>query len=233
VLRWFSRHSLLERDDAREMLTWENSGFSIDATVCIAGSDRAGLERLLRYCARPPFALERIEQVNEDRILYRLPKPQRDGRTQLTLTPLELIDHLAALIPPPRLHRHRYHGVLAPNSRLRGAATADGRDADLSGEQPPPQRASHPSASPPGRRTSAHYLWAMLLARLFVALSLVCPRCGAEMRIVAFITETAPIGRILTHIGEPAEPPRISPARGPPAWEDPPIEAVPDWDALA
>jgi hypothetical protein len=33
----------------------------------------------------------------------------------------------------------------------------------------------------------------MLLARLLVALPLVCPRCGAEMRIVAFITETAPI----------------------------------------
>jgi hypothetical protein len=31
--------------------------------VCIASHDRAGLERLLRYCARPPFALERIEQV--------------------------------------------------------------------------------------------------------------------------------------------------------------------------
>ena len=39
--------------------------------------------------------------------------------------------------------------------------------------------------------------------------------------------------RILNHIGEPAVAPPISPARGPPAWDDPPIEAVPDWDALA
>ena len=37
------------------------------------------------------------------------------------------VAHLAVLIPPPRLHRHRYHGVLAPNSPLRGAATAYGR----------------------------------------------------------------------------------------------------------
>jgi hypothetical protein len=66
--------------------------------VCIAGPDRAGLERLLRYCARQPFALERIEQVNEERIVYRLPRPQRDGRTALSLTPLELIDHLAAIL---------------------------------------------------------------------------------------------------------------------------------------
>jgi len=41
------------------------------------------------------------------------------------------------------------------------------------------------------------------------------------------------VQRILTHLGEPAEPPRIAPAPGPPAWDDPPAEAVPDWDALS
>jgi hypothetical protein len=53
------------------------------------------------------------------------------------------------------------------------------------------------------------------------------------LRIVAFITEAAPVARILNQIGEPAEPPRMAPARGPPAWDDPVIEAVPDWYALA
>jgi len=53
------------------------------------------------------------------------------------------------------------------------------------------------------------------------------------MRIIAFITEAAPVQRILTHIGEPAEPPRIASARGPPAWEEPPVAAAPDWDTLA
>ena len=40
------------------------------------------------------------------------------------LTPLELIDQVAALVPPPRVHRHRYCGVLAPNAPLRAAVTA-------------------------------------------------------------------------------------------------------------
>jgi hypothetical protein len=40
------------------------------------------------------------------------------------LTPLELIQRLAALIPPPRRHRHRDSGVLAPNAPLRSAVTA-------------------------------------------------------------------------------------------------------------
>jgi len=39
--------------------------------------------------------------------------------------------------------------------------------------------------------------------------------------------------RILKHVGEPAEPPPISPARGPPAWDDPPVDLGPDWEALA
>jgi len=73
----------------------------------------------------------------------------------------------------------------------------------------------------------------MLIERLFVAMPPVCPSCAADRRIVAFINKAAPVRRILTHTGEPAEPPPISPARGPPAWDDPPIEAVSDWEALA
>jgi len=55
--------------------------------------------------ARPPFALERLEQVHDDQIIYRLPRPQHDGATQLRLASLEFIDRLAALIPSPRIHR--------------------------------------------------------------------------------------------------------------------------------
>lgn len=56
----------------------------------ITGDDRAGLERLLRYCARPAFALDRLAQVDPERVVYRLPEPQPDGRTALSLNPLEL-----------------------------------------------------------------------------------------------------------------------------------------------
>ncbi len=92
VLRWFARSGLIEPDDVREMLAWENSGFSLDAAVRVGAHDLAGLERLLRYCARPPFALERLELIDEQQVIYRLPRTQRDGTTVLSLTPLELID---------------------------------------------------------------------------------------------------------------------------------------------
>ena len=61
-------------------------------------------------------------------------------------------------------------------------------------------------------------LWAMLVARIHEVLTLVCPQCGGELKIVAFLTEADPIQRILIYIGEPATPPRIAPARAPPDW---------------
>ena len=42
--------------------------------------------------------------------------------------------------------------------------------------------------------------WAELLRRIFEADPLACPRCGEEMRIVAFITEPNVIDRILEHL---------------------------------
>jgi hypothetical protein len=68
----------------------------------------------------------------------------------LSRTPLEPRAHLAALIPPPRLHRHRYHGVLAPDSPLRTTATASGRDADLDGAPLAAKALANHAASPRG-----------------------------------------------------------------------------------
>ena len=39
------------------------------------------------------------------------------------------------------------------------------------------------------------------------------------MRIIAFINEAGDVRKILDHIGEATQPPRIAPARGPPLWE--------------
>jgi hypothetical protein len=219
ILRAFVRSGILDKDERRDMEQWSHGGgFSLDATVRIEANDRRGLERLLRYCARPPFAAERIEELDRHRLIYHLPKPGPDGRTQLILSPLELIERIAALVPPARQHRHRYFGVLAPNAPLRAAVTALAPEAIAA--QPSAVQTSGEEADESVYRSPARYLWAMLLARIYEAFPLTCPQCGTQMRIVAFITETAPLQRILSHIGEPATPPRIAPARGPPSWEE-------------
>ena len=150
VIRWFRRARLLDAAAAADMLAWENSGFSVDASVRITLIDRdvpsyfQSLEHLLRYCARPPFALERLSVIRgpdgrATRVRYVLPrhkaanwvgpgrgrKSTRPGANGVVeLTPFEFLDRLADLVPPPRKHRHRYHGVFAANHRLRKAVTA-------------------------------------------------------------------------------------------------------------
>jgi hypothetical protein len=63
ILRAFVGRGLLEGFEAQEMLGYKHSGFSVDAGVRIESHDRAALERLLRYCARPPFALDRLRKA--------------------------------------------------------------------------------------------------------------------------------------------------------------------------
>jgi len=137
ILRLYVRRGLLTEVDAEDMLTWRGTGgFSLDGSVRIAAHDRAGLERLLRYCARPPFALHRLRpessraslHSSDARVIYELPRPARDGRTRIRLSHFELLGRLARLIPPPRVHRHRYHGVFAPNAKWRREATRYARD---------------------------------------------------------------------------------------------------------
>ena len=83
----------------------------------------------------------------------------------------------------------------------------------------PPPVAAVNSGDPP-RRAASHYLWAMLLARIYETFPLVCPICRGQMRIIAFITDASTVRKILDHIGESTQPPRIALARGPPLWED-------------
>jgi len=60
------------------------------------------------------------------------------------------------------------------------------------------------------------YTWAMLLARVYEALPLLCPVCDSPMRIISFITEPEMIKQILNHIGEESTAPLLTPYRGPP-----------------
>ena len=52
--------------------------------------------------------------------------PWRDGTTHLVMSPLEFMQRLAALVPRPRLHLIRFHGVLAPNAKLRPMVVPQG-----------------------------------------------------------------------------------------------------------
>lgn len=139
---------------------------------------------------------------------------------------------MAQLVTPPRLHKHRYCGVLAPNAALREAVTASAGPAGATLQLLEQARASMglpaaPAAEPAtpspltSLRRAAARCWALLLVRIYECLPLRCPKCGEPMRIIAFVLDRPVIERILEHIGEPTQPPVVLPARSPPQGELP------------
>ncbi len=230
-LRWMNRHGHLDPAAVHTMDTVDHAGgWSVDASVTIPGWDRRGLERLVRYCARPPLSQERLSRLNDETLVYALRKPTPGGHMELILTPLELLDRLSKLVSPPRIHKHRYCGVLVPNAGLRRAVTETAGPAGATlqlleearhkmGLRAGPNDVGGPSDDDePGdrMRRAATRCWVMLLARICECLPLLCPKCGKPMRIIAFILDRPVIERILDHIGESTTSPPVSPARPPP-----------------
>jgi hypothetical protein len=94
-----ARRGVLEREEAAAMGTWEHGGgFSVDASVRIEADDRLGLERLLRYCARPAFALERLREVDGEHLVYESVKPEAGGSVPRILSLYCLANGEAAIV---------------------------------------------------------------------------------------------------------------------------------------
>jgi hypothetical protein len=103
--------------------------------------------------ARPVLNGGDEETCPKGKCALSLPNPWSDGTTGIKLSPLELLEKLAALVPLPRVHQVRYGGCLAPHSKLRGSITPTPRQ----------QGVAEPEASSP----SPHWSWARLLKRVF------------------------------------------------------------------
>jgi hypothetical protein len=184
-------------------------GVSIHANVAVPARDRRRLERLCRYAARPALASERLSRLADGRLVYALKHSWRDGTTHVGFEPLELLEKLAALVPPPRFNLVRYHGVLAPAARHRARVLPRAGASVPVGGVPPAgleERSIAPSSTRP-----RNYSWAELMARVFEIDVLECPRCTARpMRILAAIHPPQATRAILDCLGMPSRSPPIA-----------------------
>ena len=209
VLKFFEKRGLFNSGELETMLAYENSGFSLDASVKIYSWDRNGLERLIRYCARPCFASENL-RMNGAWIIYRLSKPTHKGQKFVQLDPLEFLDRIAAFIPLPHRHRRHYHGVFALNSPLRKKVIAYAK-------RVPAASTSLHQMSEKTRRTSLD--WAQLIKRIYEIDPLLCSKCGKTFKIIGFVTHQAEIYRILKRIGRSTKLHDFDPAYDLYTWE--------------
>ena len=110
-------------------------GFSVHANVSLPAHRRQKLENLCRYMLRPPLAVERLERLSGGRLAYRMKTPWRDGTTHVIMSDGELVEKLAALVPPPRFHLVRYFGILASAAKQRASVLPSSPPAEPCGHR--------------------------------------------------------------------------------------------------
>ena len=185
-------------------------GFSLYAGVAAGADERKKVERLCRYIARPAIATGRLSLTSHGQVRYTLKTPDRDGTTHVVFEPLDFIARLAALVPRPRAHLTRYHGVFAPHSRWRAEVTPAGR--------------GKPTTSDPRTSAERHQAmtWAQPLKRVFGIEIETCEACGGKVRVKAAVAGPAS-GRDRGSLSSQQS--RFAPASRAPGWPAAPSSA--------
>jgi hypothetical protein len=199
------------------------SGFSVHANVYIEAHDRFRLERLIRYAARPAVATERLSALPDGRLLYRLKRSWRDGTNAVIFERQDFMAKLAVLVPAPRAHLTRYHGILGPAAKWRPLIIPTGDENSSQTPlhtQPSSQQSTPPTAPVMDAEPAPHtpcarkrnYTWAELMKRVFLVDVLQCERCGGPMKILAAIHPPDATRKILECLGLPSRAPPLAPA---------------------
>jgi hypothetical protein len=188
--------------------------------VRCAAHQRKKLEHLCRYITRPAIANERLKRNRAGDVVLQLKTPYQDGTTHIVMSPLEFMQRLTALIPRPRLHLIRFHGVLAPNAKLRPqiipSSERQAGNVPVPGFPSAPVNANNTAndhRNAPHHSAPARISWARLLKRVFAIDMEHCPQCGGSLTIIAAIVDPTVIAKILSHLGLSARAPPRSPAR--------------------
>ena len=201
----------------------EVAGFNVHANTCARANDRERLEHLVKYLARPPIANDRLTELPDGRLALKFRQAWRDGTTHVLFTPHELIEKLIPLIPRPRSHLVRYHGILGPAAKDREKVVPRSRPAEYGRPIPVAEvREIDATRLPRFNRLP----WAVLLKRVCLLDVLECPKCAGRMKIVAVVIAPESVRQILKHLGLPTEAPQFHAARPPPHMEmaQPPAE---------
>ena len=174
----------------------ETAGFSLHAGVAAKANERAKLERLCRYIARPAVSAKRLSLTRNGQVRYELKTPWRNGTTHVMFEPLDFISRLVSLVPKPRVNLTRFHGVFAPNSKYRALVTPAKRGRGKKVKAPNETQDQTPAEK------RASMTWAKRLKRVFDIDIETCSECGGDVRIVASIEDPVVIRKILAHLDQ-------------------------------
>jgi hypothetical protein len=212
VLALLRRRGLLSEERIDLLLSWRRSGFSVHNRVYAHPGEGREFEALVRYMGRSPVSLKRLrfgpgskEVVYTRKGGHDAAEPGDDER----IAAEEFVARVLVQIPEPRRHLVRYYG--AYSNRARGQR----RKAEEKLEAHGSRESLHEPVPTPPERAALRRRWANLIRRVYEVEPLVCRRCGAEMRVVSFITDPRVVKRIVDHLRKREgaarpPPPRVS-----------------------
>ena len=170
---------------------------------------RNSILQLARYSARAPVALDRLHyDARKQQVTLRSDKRQGPTAGTHVFPALEFLARLLAHVPDSSERLTRAYGAYSVRRRARwrqAGILADTRTL----AQVSPAADCAPPAWPALR--ALRQRWAELLKRIYEVDPLACPRCGEQMRIIAFILDADVITAILRHLQRKGRDPRALP----------------------
>ena len=128
-----------------------------------------------------------------------------DGTTALELSPAELVEKLAALVPPPHANQVIYRGVLAARAAWRGEVVPKPRVETE--EAARARRAERLTRRPRVRLAGERASWAELLRRVFGVDAYRCPGCGRRLALRTVVVHPPATTKILRDLERAQGPP--------------------------
>jgi len=205
VLKLLQDEGLITDERIELLLSWRHSGFSVDLSVRVEPEDETAVTRVSRYILRPPLSLDRMSwegavagEEGPGAVEYRA----KDGSRSERIGAMEFVARVLMHVAEPRLHTVRYYGAYSSVVRARMKREGVAVGGQLSA-----------ATSTPAQRRRLRRSWAKMIAKIYEVDPLTCA-CGAEMRIIAFITEYKVVKKILDHVRKVKGPQgRAPPAR--------------------
>lgn len=184
VLAAFAKQELITDEVMAQVLSQEHTGFSV--WLGEPFQDAESELFVARYVERGPLALDKLS-TKGNLVVY----TTKDGAVH-TFEPLEFLALLTSHIPNTYESITRYYGWYSCRSRgERMRHVRRVREQDKTPE-PLPEPEQKPNSS-----------WARAIKRIYEVNPLECPRCKAEMRIVAFLHNPREIKNIADSLGIP------------------------------
>ncbi len=182
LLDQISLEGLINLEVAQKILRWLHTGFNVHTKV--RAKTRKDAERVGKYMIRPILSLQRLSfDETEGRLLYQYDKGKLEPER---MDYLEFIARVTSHIPDKGQVMIRYYGLYSNANRGKMRKV---------GVSP-----SHPLIIEEEDRHVPSKGWAEMIRKVYEIDPLLCPQCGAEMKVIAFIEDHKVIDNIINHL---------------------------------